>query len=261
MTDESDIEVGKQVRDLYKSADSSAAGRRFPVRESWLGDVSCKFPRNVDGLTLEEHLGNLPKDSKVLDIGAGSGAAALEIEKTYPVIQVYALTPNKCEKLEDDQVVVGGLQTLRVNKGAVKELQEKGPFDVTYAHWVYRHLPDPLAVLKTQWMLTKKGGDMYGDGINLFESSDISQRWVGKLLRFWELIGVGKFQIVNIGEFKDGSGDKITLDFVVRKTGKRLPIPVNITGIRGEEGSKWVEYGFDDELAKQILNNRGLPDL
>jgi 2-polyprenyl-3-methyl-5-hydroxy-6-metoxy-1,4-benzoquinol methylase len=93
----------------------------------------------------------LPKDSRILDIGSGSGALIDKL-KRLGYSNIMGIDPfiNHDIKVNND--------TVEIRKNTIHELDEKESFDLIMFHHSFEHMPNPLEVLLDAKKHLKKNG-------------------------------------------------------------------------------------------------------
>ncbi|KAF8509762.1 S-adenosyl-L-methionine-dependent methyltransferase [Hysterangium stoloniferum] len=136
---------------------------------------------NLSLAPLEE----LAKPKRILEIGSGSGAWAIQAAKTFSEAEVLAIdiSPLPARSLPSNLT----FKIVDLTKPFPAELQDKG-YDIVHARLVFIHLPHPEGIIRRIAQLVKPGGWLLLDDAHQPRTVECDPIRSPGLSSFWKLL-------------------------------------------------------------------------
>lgn len=123
-------------------------------------DLMQRHGRLFQGRFAKRIARELPRDARVLDVGAGTGWLAVELARRRPDVTVWALDPSSemLERARRRAGSAGAGDRVRFTEGVAEALPfERAEFDAVYSNYALHHLDEPRALLDEAARVARPG--------------------------------------------------------------------------------------------------------
>lgn len=160
------------------------AGREARAYE----DLMARHGRFFQGRFAKRIARELPRNTRVLDVGAGTGWLAVELARRRPDVTVWALDPSgeMLERARRRAESAGVCDRLRFAEARAEALPfERAAFGAVYSNYALHHLDEPQALLDEAARVARPGAPVFVRDLRRLRS------WQARALMFGARVVLG----------------------------------------------------------------------
>ncbi|KAF2158975.1 hypothetical protein M409DRAFT_30509 [Zasmidium cellare ATCC 36951] len=152
-----------------------------------------KWEKFFENRTVERHaeqlLPYIKSDSKIIDVGCGTGSITLDFARRAPQGHVvgidYIEKSIATAKFAAEQAGLKNIEFLVGNAEDLSQYQDN-TFDIAHGHQVMLHLPNPVASLQHMHRIVKPGGPVAVRDLATYEQCESTALITENTQKFWE---------------------------------------------------------------------------